>query len=402
MITERPAPIESAENYRKRLAIKASAIGSAALLALGLAGPKTVEAGAQQTPEQQMIIAGIEDEALSDNLEDSINVVEKLDKAGFNTLKVTMPWTFPTQGAEINSDLLRYQNAIRAAKQFKMDFAVTMVPYSPKTGVGQAPDTASQMRRFCDTAVSYLHAFEEIYPGGHFIIGIGNEVNSKTFWRPQDDEAPRKVVKLMSICYPLLKAEAAELGVDITVVGGELASNHKPYEFIEAMGKAKKELKIKGPIMDVFALHPYGKTNDEAPDVKHVDGSSAGHADYEQITEAVAQSFGRKIPVWYTEYGAKTRIPADKTNQYLLPPQKMSTLINEAEQEMFYTQALKMAFCQKAGAVMLFNVIDGQDDTWTSGIYRPRPDYEPKSSYEGTVATINQLETGEVVCNDEY
>lgn len=371
--------------------------------ALALGSTKSAEADnapAQLATTPEFVIGAQEDSVLDEDLEKSQDIAKLIKEAGFNTLKLTLPWTYPTQ-AEIKNDLKRFQNAAAAARENDLQLMLNLIP-GGGSGLGKAPETASQQRRYRDTLIGYMHAFEEVSPGGHIILEIPNEPNSETFWRKQNDKdggwaAPRAVVNTLAKSYWPVKQEAQKLGIGVTLIGGALASAHDPKGFIEAMGQAKKELaadkNMKGPSFDGFSIHPYGALNNEAPDVPHPEQQVLGLGDYQVLEQSIEKAFGKGQSIWYTEYGVKTK--PDKAHLYDVAP-TTNKLVSETRQAEFYKKAIRMARCQNVAGMILFNVIDDKDGVWTSGIWYP--DKSPKTSYEAVRQAIEEAKNGQVSC----
>jgi hypothetical protein len=365
-----------------------------------LAVPATRSAKAEEFPPKpaalpEFIIGAQEDSILSDDLAQSQEVAKLIKDSGFNTLKVTMPWTYPSQ-AEIKNDLEKFQNAAAAARDNELLLMLNLIP-GGGSGTGKAPTTISQQRRYKDTLIAYEHAFAEVAPGGHLVLEVPNEPNSKVFWREQKDNAgewvaPKAVVGTLAKSYQGVKNEAQKLGIGITLVGGGLASSHNAVGFMQAMGSARRELSHKGPIMDAISLHPYGQLNDESPEIEHPNFTTVGIADLESFAKNVDESFNKSLPLWLSEYGAKTKVPADKLGLYTMNPNLSKNLVSEYTQGEFYSQAVQTASRDcRVGAIVLFNVIDDKDGHWTSGLWYP--DDTPKSSYSRVKSALAQAES---------
>lgn len=378
--------IQPSNNYEKKsagLRLKAGVLLTGAALAMSAKlKPAIADELAPAIQKPEFIIGAMEDSAVSENYNQSEIVASKIAEMGFNTLKISMPWTHPRQCAEIDNDLARFQNAATAAKNNGLFLMLNLIP-GGGNGLGMAPTTPSQRRCFKDTLISYMHAFEQVSPGGHIFLELPNEPNSENFWRPQKDKdgqwiAPKAVVKLLAESYEPIKNEAAALGIKATVVGIGLASKDHPQQFIQEAGIAKKQVG-KGRLMDAFSHHPYGLANDEAPEIVHATGG-IGFGDLDRLTKTLDKSLGNGLPVVLSEYGTKTEVPPDELDQYDIFPNGPRALISEAQQAAYYSKAIKIARCHpRVGAIILFNVIDDKDGHWTSGTFYP--DMTTKSSY---------------------
>lgn len=395
-------PSIEADKSNSRIRLKTGAVLAGLALAFSAeVRPAQAEEQAPVVEKPSFIVGAMEDSVLSEDYHQSELIAAKIAEMGFNTLKISMPWTHPRQCAEIDNDLVRFQNAAKAARNSSLFFMLNLIP-GGGNGLGMAPVTASQQRCYKDTLVSYLHAFSEINEGGHIVIEAPNEPNSDTFWRPQKDKdgnwsAPIAVTRLLAGTYQPLKREAEELGIKVTFVGGGLASKDNPGQFIKEMGQAKRELGKR--LMDAFGHHPYPHTNDELPEARHSNEGSGtiGFGDTERLAQTLDNNLGAGLPIYYTEYGRKTKVPSDKLGLYKIYPNAPKSLISEAQQADFYSRELRLAKCEpRVGAVVLFNVIDDSDGYWTSGLMYP--DLSPKSSYEIVKRAITQASSENPVC----
>lgn len=368
----------------------------------------------ERQPKPTFVMGALEDSILSESPAYSVAVAEAIKGTEFNTVKVTMPWTYPRQCAEIDNDLDRFQNAVTATNESGLYFALNVIPGGGK-GLGHAPTSPSQQRCYTDTLVSYMNAYEEKYAGGHLILELPNEPNSKTFWKPQHNSdgewvAPKAVTRLLARAYPVLKEEAQKLNIGLTVVGGGLASNHRPQEFASEMGQEKKAPEFAGPMMNQFSLHPYGQVNNEPPDTMHPGGGTVGLADLQAFIKTLDESFVTKHTVLLSEYGAKTKVPAAQHGLYDVWPNGSPNLIDESTQSEYYTRAIKIARCEpRIGGLILFNMIDDKENgagqgSWTSGLFYPddgdlNTPLIRKSSHQGVQLEISAAKSDPNYCD---
>lgn len=388
-------PVNSPEAGPKSKLLKAGSIlASTALLASGL-GSKVASAESSQTPEgkTEIIFGAMEDEILTESETQADDIAAKLAEAGFDMVKVSVPWTYPAQCSEVNTDTKRVQNGFGAAKKYGLDVAIVPISsYTNKEGrlvIGQAPISPSQIRCYSDTIVSYMANFAEINPGGHLTVMPYNEPNLPLFLKPQFDKddnwiAPKITARILAE-YPKFKDEAAKLGITINIVGPELSSGRNALEFYELLKEAKKDIGYSGKLFDQVSIHPYGKEPDEPPTKKHPEGDVVGLADYEVLRSTIDEIYGLERDIWYTEYG----VISDSRNP------KVPGL-TEAEQAEFYKKALSMAYCQKVGAFVLFNVKDDETGIWTSGLWDENG--EPKPAYEAVKQTIADAKSDNITC----
>jgi hypothetical protein len=390
--------VEVAKN--RRLIPVIALLGTSALLALGV---NSKSAEAQQHAESapaEMIFGAMEDSILSDDLDKSKDIANKIAAAGFNTAKTIVPWTYPAQCAEVKNDTLRFQNAVQATKDAGLNLAINIVSYDKKGRIGYAPERSSEIRCYIDTAISYMTNFAHINKGGNLVVELTNEPNSKTFWKPQKDAkdywiAPANVARLYSKAYSKLHAEASKLDVNLMIVGPGLASNHDALEFISKMPAIEQKADSSKQIFDAFSIHPYGTNPKEHPAKEHSEKAVVSFADYSGLKKSVGRAFGSDMQVWYSEYGVIASVPTEKYGLYDEIASSVDS-VSETTQAEYYKSAIEMSFCQKAGAFVLFNFIDDPRGHWTSGIFYP--DGSPKSSYAIVKQTLENAKSGNIVC----
>lgn len=392
------------ERARTRAKLKAGTL--VAGLALALSAELKPASAEQESPvvqKPEFIIGAMEDSVLSEDYKQSEAVAGKIAEMGFNTLKVSLPWTHPGQCAEIDNDLARFQNAARAAKNNGLYFMLNLIP-GGGNGLGMAPTTHSQRRCYKDTLISYLHAFEQVSPGGHLLLEVLNEANSETFFRPQFNRegewtAPQDSTKILAGAYEPLKQEAAALNIRLTIAGIGLASKRRPQQFIQEMGKAKREAR-EGKLMDMLTHHPYGNENNEPLETVHAEGGTIGFGDLGRLANTVDESLAEGLPIGLSEFGLRTKVPASELDQYKIFPNSAKTLVNEATQAEYYAQAIRLARCHpRIGALVLFNIVDDRDGYWTSGTFYP--DMTPKSSYSRVKRAIEQAKSASPGCENQ-
>ena len=393
MSAEFPTPGVIEFGKKKTITKACAALGASALLAIGL-GSKPATAS-EQAPitDTEMVFGAIEDEILSENEEVSEDIAEKIAETGFNMVKVTVPITAHTQCAEVKNDTKRFQNALKAAKKYGLDFAITPITsYTDKTGkqsIGVAPRTASQIRCYSDTIVSYMANFAEVYAGEELTVMPLNEPNLGMFLKPQFDKdnnwiAPKIAARILAE-YPKLKREAEKLGIKVNIIGPELSSGKNALEFYKLLKQAKKEIGYSGKLFDHASIHPYGDDHDESPDTPHPNGKVVGIADYPSLRQTIDELFGSDKDIWYSEYGVITDSRGFNVKD-----------VREDQQAEFYKKALEMSYCQKVGAFILFNIQDDETGVWTSGIFDENG--EPKPSYEVVKQAIDSAKAGNIIC----
>lgn len=293
--------------------------------------------------------------------------------AGFNAIKITMPWS--KNQAEIINDHQRACNAAVAARENGLDFVLDIIPNGVFFPVRSSP--ISRFQKTLNDYLNWISGENGCVAGMPLTVEIGNEPNTKRFLqlnREGTGAAALAYTRLLARSYASVKQKASELGIQVTVWGGALASSHDPLGFITAMGEAKNQLGLKGPMMDAFSYHPYGQNSAEPPDAQHLpgDGTVIGVSDYNLLVAALEDAFGYLPPVVYSEYGVET------TGQNGVSG--AGKPVTPTVQGSFYRQALNLAVCQGVKSFFIFHLFDDPEpDDWQSGMYY-RDDATPKVS----------------------
>ena len=141
--------------------------------------------------------------------------------------------------------------------------------------------------------------------------------------------------------------------------------------------------------MDIFAIHPYLERSEIPPSTTHPEGTSIGIADYDKLTDLLAEAFdgtaqeGSDLPIAYTEFGVQARIPEDKEDDYENVDSPLGVdAVDETTQAKYYEEALALSSCQEnVIGFLIFHLYDEPDlNRWQSGMYYF--DGTPKSSLE--------------------
>lgn len=326
----------------------------------------------------------------------------KAARDGATQLRVILPYT--QGGAEIKNDLERTCNAAKAAYENGLDLMITMEGHFRKDGsLGYIPTIASEKQKYV-TAITHLmwSLYGNKNPDGSggcvpenkkLTLGFINEPNNKLFNVNQYIDgkwvAPENTVELMSYAYPRLKKEAAKegLGVDLTLVGGEIATSKSSNAvgFIRQMGRYIKQKRINRQIMDQFAAHYYLQGADADPDI------SASQS-IERVSQAVKESFGAKMPLIYNEVGAWADTPKHKERLYQERLPDTISALSGIEQGEFYKKFVETAVCQGVKSVLIFHHNDDGGGKYRTGV--AYPDGTPKPGAPIVRKTFNEFSSG--------
>ncbi len=198
---------------------------------------------------------------------------------------------------------------------------------------------------------------------------------------------------LLARTYDALKAVSPH----IQVIGGALAprgsdrpgtkrDTHSPTRFIQDLGAAYKASGRSRPVMDAFSVHPYMRTSELPPTDLHTASTTITIADYPKLASLLSHAFdgtpqrGRGLPIYYTEFGVQTRVPAGHRRAYSdLDSPSAADAVDPKTQARYYRQALQLAACQPTvKGLFVFHTFDETDLAgWQSGLYyadeKPKP-----------------------------
>jgi hypothetical protein len=354
-----------------------------------------------------MTIGAAEDEGRNADPAVARAKVDLAKAAGFQALRVTAIWA-PGDRAVPDDQLAALQSVAAAGAFDGVAIYTTIMPYGSRT----TPLTTKAQRQFAAFAADLTRRV----PLMRNLI-IGNEPNINRYWLPQfgpngQDVAARSYEKLLARTYDAIKAvdgNAFVIGGSVSPHGSDDPTNirqtHSPTAFITDLGIAYRQSGRRKPIMDGFALHPYGENSSVAPDISHDTGTAIGLADYDTLVELLGKAFngtaqvGTKLPIVYDEYGIESVIPAAEIHSYSGREPKTTKPVSEAIQGKYYTEALEMAACQPTvRAMFLFHVTDESNlGRWQSGVYYA--DGTPKSTRAIVKQAIQQIHDGGLDCS---
>ena len=259
---------------------------------------------------------------------------------------------------------------------------------------------------------AYAGALVQALPQVRAVV-VGNEPNLSTFWKPQFGGAGRDVAAsaygdLLARSYDAIKA----VRPSVLVLGGAVSPRgadrpggsrptHSPTAFIHDLGAAYRASGRHRPLMDAFAIHPYMEASEDSPSAKHPENTTITIADYAKLVRLLGQAFpgGARLPVYYTEFGVQTAVPAGKQSFYsdLESPARTDSVSFET-QAAYYRRALELAYCQPTvRGLFVFHTFDEADlGGWQSGLYFA--DRTPKPSLSAFKRAVADLRNGRVRC----
>jgi hypothetical protein len=316
-------------------------------------------------------------------------LIRTAHEAGFDAVLVSSLWT-PGRRTLAAAERLTLRNVVTAAGAEGLRvFVFVWHGFS-----GTTPRTPRARQQFAAYAASIARAFPQIRD-----VIVGNEPNLNTFWMPQfgpggSDAAAKGYLDLLAQAYDALKAVSPR----VQVIGGALAprgsdrprlkrDTHSPTQFIRDLGAAYKASGRTTPIMDAFAIHPYMRTSAFPPSDTHAASTTITIGDYPKLTALLRQAFagtaqrGRGLPVYYTEFGVQTKVPAAHRHAYTdLGSPAAVDAVDPKTQARYYREALSLAACQPTvRGLFVFHTFDEADlKGWQSGLYYA--DQKPKPS----------------------
>jgi hypothetical protein len=278
---------------------------------------------------------------------------------------------------------------------------------------GLGRDTPQRPADRADFA-AYAAAVVQALPQVRAVI-VDNEPNLSTFWRPQfgvggSDLAARAYTDLLARSYDAVKATRPA----VQVLGGAVSPRgadrpggsrptHSPTAFIRDLGSAYRASGRKRPLMDGFAIHPYMEASRDSPTAAHPDNTTITIADYPKLVSLLARAFrgtaqpGARLPVYYTEFGVQTAVPAAKRRFYDQLDSPASTdSVSFDTQATYYVRALELAYCQPTvRGLFIFHTFDEPGlDGWQSGLYFA--DRTPKPSLPAFRHAVEKLRNGKL------
>jgi hypothetical protein len=249
----------------------------------------------------------------------------------------------------------------------------------------ETPRTPAERADFAAFAAAVVQALPTVR---HLVVG--NEPNLDTFWKPQFGAtglnlAAKGYADLLARSYDAIKA----VNPDVRVLGGSLSPRgadrprgarptHSPTSFIRDLGAAYRASGRKRPLMDAFTIHPYMQASRVSPTVPHPNNRSITLADYPKLVALLNEAFkdtdqrGASLPVYYTEFGVQTRVPANKLRFYEdTESTDRTNSVGFDLQADYYRRALELAYCQPTvRGLFVFHTFDEADFAgWQSGLY---------------------------------
>jgi hypothetical protein len=369
------------------------------------AAPPPPPRGPRGPRAKTFVLGTVDDSLAQQDPQFAQSQVDVSRDAGFDAAVISAMWHRGERRppASLVSALRTLSNATR-----KANLQLGMVVWH---GLGRdTPQTPADRAAFAAWAAALVTALPQV----RYAI-IGNEPNLSTFWKPQfgaggSDLAAREYTDLLARSYDAIKAARP----NVQVLGGALSPRggdrpggtrptHSPTAFIRDLGAAYRASGRSRPLMDGFAFHPYMEASSDSPSAAHPQNTTITLADYPKLVALLEQAFrgtaqpGARLPVYYTEFGVQTAVPAAKRRFYsnLESPARADS-VSFATQASYYRRALQLAYCQPTvRGLFIFHTFDEPDvGGWQSGLYFA--DRTPKPSLAAFKRAVADLRNGKL------
>jgi len=275
----------------------------------------------------------------SDNPQEIAFTVNLAHSMGYNAFKTIVP---VVQGISPSAEALNDQRSCyvaQAAAANNMDDYIDLVAQNSDGTLAPMPSTPDQINAFAGQAEDYLTVIAQCAPSKTVNMELDNEPN----YYYSSPNTAMDYAKLMSFSYNALEAKAQALGIPIKDIGLELTTSQDPLGFLQKLKQAERALKIKGPLMDTAAFHPYDNGDVSASQMDST------------IIPAIQQTVG-PVNVIDTEYA--TGQPTDNLKAAA------------------YVHAISTAACQGVKVFFNFELYDDQPSAkngWHSAPYMNLP-----------------------------
>lgn len=351
------------------------------------------------------LLGTVDDSLVQQNRGFAQSQVDVSRDAGFDAAAVSATWQRGQRGPPAGLVYL-LRNVADATRRADMQLVVVVWH-----GLGRdTPQTPAERADFAAYAAALVQALPQVRA-----VVVGNEPNLSTFWKPQfgaggSDLAARAYADLLARSYDAIKTARPE----VQVLGGALSPRgadrpggsrptHSPTSFIRDLGAAYRASGRDRPFMDAFAFHPYMEASKDSPSARHPDNTTITLADYPKLVSLLDEAFrgtaqqGARLPVYYTEFGVQTAVPAAKRRFYAdLDSPARTDSVSFGTQAAYYRRALELAYCQPTvRGLFVFHTFDEPSlGGWQSGLYFA--DRTPKPSLPAFRRAVADLRSGKL------
>lgn len=342
---------------------------------------------------------GFQDDVSFRWADDRMAALDRAQAAGSTVIRTTLYWyrvapERPANASDPFDPAYRFDDVdelVRGAQERGIEVMLTIwgTPEWANGGKGPnyLPTNLADLTAFAKAiATRYSGRFSD-YPFVRFYT-VGNESNLEQFLAPQFDAQGKSVgpalyAKMYRAAYAGIKAgsPSALVGVGETSPRGRdkpspgtVQNSHSPGRFAELVAKARPRIRF-----DAWAHHPYPTSPNQRP-TQRVRWPNVTLTQMERFESSLQQWFGRRVPIWITEYGHETKPEEPKG-------------VSRAAQTAYAGQAL--AIVRSDEDVQLFIWFILRDDfttslSWQSGLYDRN--WTPKPSLSRFAALARVLD----------
>ena len=242
-------------------------------------------------PAQADIDAGVVDDTPVVTADGGAAFFALMSDVGLKEVRITVQWDPANPTTIGNEAYLAAMVPVATLRGVRVVFSVQQLKARSVTG------TPNGTQKFA----AFVAQLATTFPTVHDFI-VGNEPNLSRFWQPQFNgnrsAAPAAYQALLARSYDALKAVNPTnnvIGLGLSPRGNDAPHapgnvSHSPVKFLSALGAAYRASGRRKPLMDMFAFHPYPKT-DRDPLAKGYPWPNAGVPNLGRIKQAFFDGF---------------------------------------------------------------------------------------------------------------
>jgi len=312
----------------------------------------------------------------------------KLNELGGDTVEISIPYT--QGGVDVINDQLDICNVVNAAVSAGKDIVLRDQDHFRNGDLGYVPSSATQLFHLYTRDIALVETL--VGPNGcakglkNIYYSPGNELNNPSpQFNPDQADAPEQFVNLYRYLNHLLPKEAAERGLKLQIVIGELAQRNA-VTFLTDVKQIMISEGLTGSMLgSVNSIHYYFNGGD---------ANSAQSADnyLKVVKTALNDTFG-SMDSWVTEAGEISTVPTSMLGRYTPLPSSIKPVSPEQQGKDISSFMFDAA---KRGFTMVLNEQMQDDGTnlRTGLIYNDSlsvTDGTEKASFEIVQNAIKQL-----------
>jgi hypothetical protein len=347
-------------------------------------------------PAQADVDAGVVDDRPVVTADGGAAFFAVMSDIGLKEVRITVQWD-PADPTTIDNEVyLTSMVPVATLRGVRVVFSVQALKARSVTGT---PNGTQQFAAF-------IAQLSRTFPTVKDFI-VGNEPNLSRFWAPQysgsRSASPAAYEALLARSYDALKGVSPTnnvIGLGLSPRGNDMPNapgniSHSPVKFLNALGKAYRASRRNRPLMDMFAFHPYPKT-DRDPLAKGYPWPNAGVPNLGRIKQAffdafhgtAQRTFEQGLKMKLDEIGWQVAVQPSAQGSYFGAESVKPT--SEATQASIYAALLRQVACDPSvDAVLFFGLQDEPDlERWQSGLMRA--DGTKRASYDSVKATLAQ------------